>query len=128
MRVLLAATIAASVLAIGSSMEPAASLPLGGQGGNPGAAVHKVQQMFPGPSMRGDRMRSGERGMRGDGPRMGDRPRGYIGGDRDWRRYGRRGFEARPGFGYRSDCGWLRRRALDSGSRYWWRQYRDCVR
>lgn len=28
-------------------------------------------------------------------------------------------------YGY-SDCGWLRRRALDTGSRYWWRRYRDC--
>jgi hypothetical protein len=58
---------------------------------------------------------------------MGDRPRGYS-GDRDWGRYGRRGFEIRPGYGYRSDCGWLRRRALDTGSPYWWRRYRACVR
>jgi hypothetical protein len=49
-------------------------------------------------------------------------------GDRDRGRYGRRGFEFRPGYGYRGDCGWLRRRALDTGSRFWWRRYRDCMR
>ena len=139
MRILLVATMAASVLAIGSSMEPAASRPLGGQADNPGA-VHKVQQMSPGSGqgMERSKMRSEERGTRGDRPRMGPRSRGYIDGgregrrgewrgDRDIRRYGgRRGFEARPGYGYRAGCGWLRQRALETGSRYWWRRFRDC--
>jgi hypothetical protein len=171
MRILLAATVAASALAIGAGMEPAVSLPLEDGADNPGS-VHKVQQTLPpAPSqdtekgkMRPDErggMRSKERG----GPRegLGERPRGYIDGgrewrrgerewrggdrdfrrgdrgewrgdrggwreDRDWRRYGgRRYFEGRPGFGYRIDCGWLRRRALETGSRYWWRRYRDCI-
>jgi hypothetical protein len=26
-----------------------------------------------------------------------------------------------------SGCGWLRVKALDTGSRYWWRRYRDCI-
>jgi hypothetical protein len=26
-----------------------------------------------------------------------------------------------------SGCGWLRVRAVETGSRYWWRRYRDCV-
>ena len=26
-----------------------------------------------------------------------------------------------------SGCGWLRARALDTGSKYWWRRYRDCI-
>jgi hypothetical protein len=136
MRVLLAATIAASVLAIGSGLEPAASLPLGGSG-DPGAAIHEVQQMSPGPRTDRGKARSGERGLREDSPRMGQRPRGYRDGgregrrfeaDREWRGYGRRGFDARPGYGFRASCGWLRRRALDTGSRYWWRRYRECVR
>jgi hypothetical protein len=24
------------------------------------------------------------------------------------------------------DCGWLRRRAIETGSSYWWRRYREC--
>ncbi len=161
---------AASVLAIGASMQPAASLPLGGQADSPGA-VHKVQQTLPGPGTQGGKMRSeeqgqrGERGMRGDSPRLGQ-PRGYINGgrelrrterewrgdrdlrrgdrgdrgewrrgdrgewrgDRDRRRFGGPRIEVVPGFGYRGDCRWLRRRAIETGSRYWWRRYRDCAR
>ena len=26
-----------------------------------------------------------------------------------------------------SGCGWLRAKALDTGSKYWWRRYRDCI-
>jgi hypothetical protein len=29
-------------------------------------------------------------------------------------------------YGY-SDCGWLYRRAVQTGSPYWWRRYRDCA-
>lgn len=29
-------------------------------------------------------------------------------------------------YGYRS-CGWLRDRAVQTGSRYWWRRYRECI-
>jgi hypothetical protein len=140
MRILLAATMAASVLAIGSSIAPAASVPAGSRAGDAGTPVHRTQQkeqqkeVSPGPGTGGDRMRSGERGSREDRLRMGQ-PRGYIDGDREWRRgdrewrgRGRRGWGGRPGYGHRTDCGWLRRRALDTGSRYWWRQWRECVR
>lgn len=27
---------------------------------------------------------------------------------------------------YYSGCGWLHRRAVNTGSRYWWRRYREC--
>lgn len=27
---------------------------------------------------------------------------------------------------YHGDCGWLHRRAIATGSRYWWRRYRLC--
>lgn len=41
----------------------------------------------------------------------------------------RRGFYAVPyvygGYGYRN-CYWLKRRALRTGSRYWWRRYATC--
>jgi hypothetical protein len=44
-------------------------------------------------------------------------------------RYGfrgpRRGFRGRIGFGY-SGCGFLRHRALVTGSPVWWRRYRVC--
>ena len=29
-------------------------------------------------------------------------------------------------YAYSDDCGWLRRRALHTNSRYWWRRYRAC--
>lgn len=37
-----------------------------------------------------------------------------------------------PGYGYYDgdydySCEWLRRRAIATGSRYWWRRFRDCV-
>ncbi len=31
------------------------------------------------------------------------------------------------GGGHYEGCGWLRRRALATGSRYWWARYEDCV-
>lgn len=31
------------------------------------------------------------------------------------------------GYGYGSGCGWLRHRALETGSRYWWSRYYDCI-
>lgn len=38
-----------------------------------------------------------------------------------------------PGYGYYDygyvdgECAWLYRRAVRTGSRYWWRRYRDCI-
>lgn len=76
-----------------------------------------------------------ERGDRGD--RGGDRDRGERRGDRD----GRRDWDRRRGGGFNlyigpgvgvyggsayGNCGWLRRRALDTGSNYWWNRYRRC--
>jgi hypothetical protein len=116
--------------------------------------VQKVQQTLPSPSQEGGKMRSEERGRTGpqergsgrreNGSRTGQQPRGYIDGGREWRggkrewrggdREFRRGYRGDRGewrgrgWGYRRDCGWLRRRALETGSRYWWRRFRDCVR
>lgn len=30
------------------------------------------------------------------------------------------------GYGYRRSCYWLKRRAIRTGSRYWWRRYQNC--
>ena len=30
-------------------------------------------------------------------------------------------------YGYGSGCSWLRYRALETGSRYWWSRYYDCI-
>jgi len=44
------------------------------------------------------------------------------GDDRDrWFGFGRRDY-----FDDYGDCGWLRRRAIETGSDYWWRRYRLC--
>jgi hypothetical protein len=42
------------------------------------------------------------------------------GGD-EWRRSFRK--DERDGYG---DCGWLRSRAVETGSGDWWRRYREC--
>jgi hypothetical protein len=97
----------------------------GGPGmGGPGTGGGKMRG-------EGPQFRSGDKGL-GYGPRMGERGRVWIGPERQRghmrRHYGRRGWEGGPGYGFRpADCGWLRRRALSTGSRYWWRQYRDCL-
>jgi hypothetical protein len=97
----------------------------GGKGGGPGAM------------QGGDRGKGADRGFRG-GDRGGDRAdrrgRVDIDGDRNRdrrRRAGGRGgvdIYVGPGsYGYGPGCGWLRRRALDTGSSYWWRRYRACI-
>lgn len=59
---------------------------------------------------------------RGDGHRRGHR-----------HRHGGVGVFVGPGYGYYDDysyrggCEWLHRRAIRTGSRYWWRRYRDCI-
>lgn len=30
------------------------------------------------------------------------------------------------GYGYGRSCRWLKRKAIHTGSKYWWRQYRHC--
>lgn len=123
-----------------------------GRGDGGGAMRGGGGGMRDGGGMRGDgggQFRSGERGMRGGGgtrfraERGGrgdrgvefgyrERERGMRGDrdrDRDRRRFGQRdgGFYIAPGFGYLpANCGWLRRRALETDSPYWWRRYRAC--
>ena len=47
--------------------------------------------------------------------------RHHRGDDRD-REFG----FGRPYYDDYGDCGWLRRRAIETGSSYWWRRYREC--
>ena len=95
---------------------------------------------------RGSVNRSG--GNREGGDRGIARPRGGGDGDRrvGERREGRGDHRGRhrysrgggvriylgPGYGYYdgaydTSCDWLRRRAISTGSSYWWRRFRDCV-
>jgi len=30
-------------------------------------------------------------------------------------------------YGYASSCGWLRRKAIHTGSPYWWKRYHYCI-
>lgn len=70
---------------------------------------------------------------RGDGPRVGGVGRHRHHGHRHRNRRGGIYF----GYGapyyyndyytYSSSCEWLRRRALRTGSSYWWNRYRNCV-
>jgi hypothetical protein len=147
MRFLVMATMAASVLAIGSAAGPADALSsLGNRLAAPGDAIpvqmteqqQQQQQQQQQPKMIGPGMGSEARPQLGTGyrrgMRRGERSRIWIGPESEKRRmmgrgYGRRGWEAGPGFGYRAeDCRWLRRRAMETGSRRWWRRYRECMR
>ena len=57
---------------------------------------------------------------------------GHGGGFRGWRFHG--GFYPSYGYYYAPDyyyaptsCGWLHYKAVETGSRYWWRRYRACI-
>jgi hypothetical protein len=79
-----------------------------------------------GTGSHGLQVRPGERGVRGYGPRVGE-SRGVRRGEFRGRHFGRCGWRGGRVYGFTSGCGWLRRRALDTGSRYWWRRYRECL-
>jgi hypothetical protein len=97
--------------------------------------------------------REGPRGRTGYGDRgrfaEGDRDHRHFEGDRDHGRFAERGHDHDHDFDHRgahrvfrngvwvwvygpdyygyNDCGWLRIRALDTGSPYWWNRYQNCV-
>jgi hypothetical protein len=76
-----------------------------------------VSMAEPGVSLR---VGPGGVGVRvGDGHR--DRGRHHRGRHHSWGP----GFYFYDGY-YHGDCGWLRRRAEETGSRVWWRRYRQC--
>lgn len=135
MRYVLTATVAASALALSIGFGPAAALSPTGNAADAGGVLHKVQHRDRGTDAgKGkaagpgrDGMRSGDRG-RDRGPRAEFRSERRDG---HRHRHGRRGVDldiyVGPGYGYVSECDWLRRRALATGSRYWWRRYRACI-
>jgi hypothetical protein len=133
MRCSLLATVAASALALTIGFGPAAAFSPIGKTVDPEGVLHKVQRgergtdAGKGKGNRSDGVRSGDRGRdpgRGTQFRSGDR-------DGDRRRHGRKGVDfdiyVGPGYGYVSECDWLRRRARATGSSYWWRRYRACL-
>ena len=82
---------------------------------------------------RGERRGGGDRGDRGHfrSDRGDDGRRAFREDRREFRRHHRRDDRDRWfGFGRPyddfGDCGWLRRRAIETGSSYWWRRYREC--
>ena len=48
----------------------------------------------------------------------------YGGGHR--RHFYRSRFYVAPVYSYNSGCRWLKRKALNTGSHYWWRRYQRC--
>lgn len=135
MRYVLMATAAASALALSVGFGPAAALSPTGKSADTGGVLHKVQRSERGTDAGRDKAARPGR----DGTRSGDRgrDRGPRAEFRSERRHGHRHRHRRPGvdldihvgpgYGYVSECDWLRRRALATGSRYWWRRYRACV-
>jgi hypothetical protein len=99
-RYLVTAAMAAS--AIGLMIEPAVSLPLAGKAGASDGTIRKVQQQEKG----------GDRGKYGYGP-------GKL-------RRGGSFYFSGPNYGDVPSCRSLRRRALETGSQYWWRRYQSC--
>ena len=128
MRSFLMATAAASALAIGIGFEPAAAFsPIGKTTVDTENVLLIAERGGRGAHAGGKGMRSGRGSMhRGD---RGHRGSGSRSGGRDG--YGRGGVDfdlfAGPSYGYVSDCNWLRRRAVTTGSSYWWRRYRACL-
>jgi hypothetical protein len=129
MRYSLMATVAASALAIGIGFGPAAAFsPVGkttvdtesvlliAERGERGTHAGKGKGSHSGR----DSMRRGDRGHRGTEFRSGGSD-GYGRGGVDFDFFGG------PSYGYVSDCNWLRRRAVATGSSYWWRRYRACL-
>ena len=113
MRKIYSAMLAAvtSVALSGAVATQASALP----GAMPGAAPHSnvVQAYHPGPRM-------------GPGPRLEHRDHREH---REFRhRFGPR-FYVAPVYSYRAygdGCFWLKRKALNTGSRYWWHRYEEC--
>ena len=119
---------AASALALSIGFGPASAFSPIGKTADPEGLLQKVQRSERGPGAgkgkgTGEGVRSRDRGPRAEF-RSGK-------GDGDRRRHGRRGGDfgiyVGPGYGYVSDCEWLRRRAGATGSSYWWRRYRACI-
>lgn len=127
--------VAVAGLALGHAAPASANAALAGATKAPAATTGVVIDV-----RRGGRhgFRGGHRAFRGGNFRRfrGGHLRHHRGVRRHWRghRRWRRGgiYFGVPYLAYRSygygRCGWLRRKALRTDSRYWWRRYRRCMR
>jgi hypothetical protein len=92
---------AVAMLTVASASEPAEARHGGhGMGGGRGWAPHASVHAFAGP--------------------------GHFAFRHHHRFHHRRLFVGDYAYGYGDDCYWLRRRALYTGSPYWWRRYYAC--
>jgi hypothetical protein len=115
----------------GPSATPGGGKGGGGGGGSTSGADRGGRSMSPG-DRSGKTFWGGDRGRsftEQSGPKSGKQHSERRGGDR--RRHSRRGGGVDfgyYGYGYvSSECDWLYRRAVNSGSAYWWRRYRACT-
>jgi hypothetical protein len=110
------AILALSALALSLGFGPASAL-------SPSPASNAVDAQAGFYKVADEHGRSGHGHGAGSGHRSygydGRRHHGGLGGDF--------GIYVGPGYGYVSDCEWMRRRAVATGSSYWWRRYRACA-
>lgn len=72
--------------------------------------------------IRSGGVRHGGFGIRSGGVR-------HFNGGHNFRHHNRSRIWIAPVYGYRSygnGCQWLKRKAVNTGSRYWWRRYNEC--
>ena len=92
----------------------------GGHGGHAGISGGGMRH--GGVGISGGAIRHGGIGIRSGGGR-------HFNGRHNVRRHHGSRIRIAPVYGYRSyndGCYWLKRKALNTGSRYWWRRYNEC--
>lgn len=101
-------------------------------GAMPGPGVHAAApHIAPG----GPAMHTPRGAFNHPGPGAHSRVHGWQGGPHHGHIHHRRGFGVIVGSGYYDGdyyggyggCEWLHERAVETGSRYWWRRYEDCI-
>jgi hypothetical protein len=97
----------------------------GHHGGGPGFALKGIGPRGPGFAFKGPHGSPGQHFHPGHGgfPGYAHRHHGH--------RFYPYGYGFLPyyyyDYGYYDDCAWLRRRAIATGSPYWWRRYEACI-
>jgi hypothetical protein len=110
------AILAVSALALSLGFGPASALPRADSATDSQASLHQVADGHG---------RSGH--GHGHSGFSGHRSYGHGGRHHHGGRGSGFGIYVGPGYGYVSNCEWLRRRAIATGSSYWWRRYRACA-
>jgi hypothetical protein len=118
--------LAGCLLAAGALAAPSAlAARFGGVGGGVGAPHMAAPHIAPGAGA----MHSPHAAFSHPGTRV----YGWHGGPHHGHIHHRRGFGVivgdyyDGGYGYYGGCEWLRVRAEETGSGYWWRRYEDCI-